>query len=126
MTAPALLAELQGRGVAVALSGDSLQFDAPRGAMRDLLPEVARLKPALLELLGHGDRYAPKVAPGADAARFWADVADAIEQSRRGAHLTYTPDLAWAWRAANFVTKRNLSSRELCEVALDSGNAPQD
>jgi hypothetical protein len=125
MTAPALLAELQGRGVAVALSGDSLQFDAPRGAMRDLLPEVARLKPALLELLSHGDRYAPSAASGA-AARFWADVAEAIEQSRRGAHLAYTPALAWAWGAANFVTKCNLSAAQLCEVALESDEAPQD
>jgi hypothetical protein len=26
--------------------------------MRELMPEVARLKPALLELLAHGDRFA--------------------------------------------------------------------
>lgn len=71
MTAPALLTELRGRGVTVAFSGHSLQFDAPRGVMRDLLPEVARLKPALLELLAKPDIAVGRDSMGQRVAAQW-------------------------------------------------------
>lgn len=58
MNGPTLLAELQARGIKVAFTGDSLRFDSPRGAMRDLLPDVARLKPELIGLLQHGNAFA--------------------------------------------------------------------
>jgi hypothetical protein len=73
-----------------------------------------------LELLAHGDHYAPSAASGAADARFWDDVAAAIQDARRGAHLAYTPALASAWKAANRATGRNLTSRELCEVAREN------
>jgi hypothetical protein len=49
-TAPALLAELARRGVILQSDGERLRYDAPRGAVADLLPALARFKPALLEL----------------------------------------------------------------------------
>lgn len=120
MTASALLAELQGHGVQVEVTGGQLQFDAPRGAMRDLLPEIARFKTELLAILQHGDAYAPRAAPAADGARFWAEVATAIDGARRGVHLAYTPALSWAWKSANRATGRNLTSAQLCEVAQEN------
>ncbi len=109
MSASSLLVELEKRGVAVSFSGDSLLFDAPRGAMRELLPEVARLKPALLELLQHGDRYAVE-APTVTVAR--------------------GPDNLMAQRvAARF--NREFSPAEIEEYnravfALDAGQSPED
>lgn len=47
----ALLAELTRRGARIEASGNALAIDAPRGAVADLLPDLQRFKPALLELL---------------------------------------------------------------------------
>lgn len=113
LTAPALLAELSRRGVILQSDGKILELDAPRGALADLLPEIARFKPALLELL----TPAPQTP---DAARFWDEVTAAIEGARRGQHLAYTPALSWAWKAANRATERNLNSAQLCEVAQEN------
>ncbi len=60
--APHLLATLRGRGVIVATDGEKLLLDAPRGALEDLLPDLQRFKPALLELLTGAD--APPDARG--------------------------------------------------------------
>jgi hypothetical protein len=49
--APALLGELRRRGAALERRGDKLHLEAPRGTIGDLLPDVARFKPQLLELL---------------------------------------------------------------------------
>ena len=46
-----LLAELNRRGVQLTATGDRLRYDAPAGTIGDLLPDLARFKPALLELL---------------------------------------------------------------------------
>ncbi len=62
MTAHDLLATLHGRGVVVTLDGDSLELDAPKGSLSDLLPDVQRFKPALLELLAP---EAPATEPAA-------------------------------------------------------------
>jgi hypothetical protein len=51
MTARELLATLHRRGVVVTLDGDGLELDAPKGSLSDLLPDVQKFKPALLELL---------------------------------------------------------------------------
>lgn len=52
LAAPRLLLEqLRRRGVTVAANGAKLAFDAPRGALDDLLPDLQRFKPQLLELL---------------------------------------------------------------------------
>jgi len=53
--APHLLATLRGRGVLVATDGEKLLLDAPRGVLADLLPNLQRFKPALLELLSGAD-----------------------------------------------------------------------
>ncbi len=55
MTAPELLATVEARGGSVAVAHDStgaaMLKVTPRGIVPDLLPELARFKPALLELL---------------------------------------------------------------------------
>lgn len=51
MTAPQLLELLEQRGARLFRRGDRLAIDAPRGALLDLAPELAKFKPALLELL---------------------------------------------------------------------------
>lgn len=89
MSASSLLVELEKRGVAVSFSGDSLLFDAPRGAMRELLPEVARLKPALLEILAHGDRYVSEV-PSVAVARGPDDVM--AQRVAAQWNATFTPE----------------------------------
>jgi hypothetical protein len=79
MTAPALLVELNRRGVRLELSGGRLRFDAPRGAMADLLPDVARFRVALVELLA-----APPEPPRPAPAPTWRDVpAAAIDRATR-------------------------------------------
>jgi hypothetical protein len=65
-TAPALLAELARRGVILQSDGERLRYDAPRGAVADLLPDLARFKPALLELAAPKSSSAP-AAPEAPA-----------------------------------------------------------
>lgn len=66
--ASAMLAELNRRGVVLRANGDRLAIDAPRGSIGDLLPELQRFKPALLELLassaatGDETATAPNVA----------------------------------------------------------------
>lgn len=51
MTAPLLLELLEHRGARIERRGNRLTIDAPRGALCDLAPELAKFKPALLELL---------------------------------------------------------------------------
>ncbi len=62
MTAPELLAEVEARGGSVAVARDatgSAQLKiTPRGLVPDLLPDLARFKPALLELLATDDSAA--------------------------------------------------------------------
>lgn len=64
MTAPELLAEVESRGGHVVVAHDATGVVAlritPRGLVPDLLPELARFKPALLELL---------ITPDDDVAR---------------------------------------------------------
>ncbi len=77
-----------------------------------------------------GDTYSqevPKVPEvpqsetrGPDEADVWREILKAIESSRRGHHLAYTPELARVWKAANSATGRNLSSAQLCEVAQEN------
>lgn len=56
MTAPELLAQVEARGGSVAVARDAtgaaMLKITPRGLVPDLLPELAKFKPALLELLG--------------------------------------------------------------------------
>jgi hypothetical protein len=68
----------------------------------------------------------PKVTPAPNNADFWREAAQAIQDARRGHHLAYTPALARVWKAANAFTGRNLTSAQLCEVALNSGHEPQE
>jgi hypothetical protein len=67
MTAPELLAEVEARGgsVAVALdaTGAAMLKVTPRGIVPDLLPDLARFKPALLELLADDDIARQRVRP---------------------------------------------------------------
>jgi hypothetical protein len=119
MDARQLLQSIEARGGVVTVkheSGGAKINVAPRSIALELLPEIARFKPALLELLAP-TATAP---PPPDSAAFWRDVAAAIQNARRGAHLAYTPELARAWKAANRATERNLSSAQLCEVAQEN------
>ena len=52
----ALLLELSRRGVELHRRGDRLAYDAPRGVIGDLLPDLARFKPQLLELLAQAPK----------------------------------------------------------------------
>ena len=61
MNAPALLLELSQRGVSVQVRGDKLRL-LPKGAAGDLLCDVARFKPQLIELLGAPNAF-PASAP---------------------------------------------------------------
>jgi len=51
VNAPELLSTLRARGVVARREGDALKLDAPKGAVADLLSELQRFKPVLLELL---------------------------------------------------------------------------
>lgn len=51
MTLELLREELTLRGVRLEPNGDRLNYRAPKGAVADLLPDIQRFKPALLELL---------------------------------------------------------------------------
>lgn len=66
-TAPALLAELARRGVILQTDGERLRYDAPRGAVADLLPALARFKLALLESLTVPQSSSAPAAPEAPA-----------------------------------------------------------
>lgn len=63
--APALLDELRRRGAALERRGALLHLEAPRGSVADLLPDLARFKPALLELLSApaNSKTAPSASP---------------------------------------------------------------
>ena len=67
MNARVLLAHVEARGASVRVehgdNGAAVLVVAPRSKCVDLLPELARFKPALVELL------APKVEPTDDEAR---------------------------------------------------------
>jgi hypothetical protein len=65
MTAPALLETLRRSGVSVHSDGGALTLDGPGAVIDSLLPEVARFKLALLELL-----TAPE-PPATDGAAKW-------------------------------------------------------
>lgn len=88
----------------------------PRGLVSDLASDIQKFKPALLELLTP-TAPSPQMAvemPG--SADFWRAAAQALESSRCGAHLAYTPELRRAWRAVNALENRDLNSRELCAM----------
>lgn len=117
MTAQKVLAKAKRLKVSLWCESGVLKFEAPHGALTDALrAEIRAYKTELLALLQHGDAYAPQAAPAADALRFWADVAAAIQGARRGQHLTYTPALSWAWKSVNQIEGRDLTSRELCAL----------
>ena len=77
MTLPALLADLEARGVALTVTGDRLIVDAPTGAVTATLraemvafkPDLLRLLPALRifdgEVVAVAPRLPPCAAPGA-------------------------------------------------------------
>jgi hypothetical protein len=118
MTTPDLLAEMGRRGVKVALLEGALQFDAPRGSMRDLLPLVARLKPELIEALAEAQE-APRIEPPtpypfAPVEVLRAAHARGVAVSSYGWPLCYWPGdyveelKAWKLREATAEKKPNL------------------
>jgi hypothetical protein len=117
MTAQKVLAKAKRFKISLWCESGALKFEAPHGALTDALrAEIHSHKFELLALLQHGDAYAPQAAPAADGARFWVEVAAAIQDARRGPHLAYTPALAWAWRAVNQIEGREFNSCELCNL----------
>ena len=60
-----LLDELNRRGVQLTAIGDRLRYDAPAGAIGDLIGDLQKFKPQLLEMLGADARI---VAQGETAA----------------------------------------------------------
>lgn len=97
-----LLDELHRRGAIVEARGDNLAIDAPRGAIADLLPDLAKFKPALLELLRQPD------------AR---QLAHEVTAARRGAWLTPQPSLLTVWRQLNAHFAANLTSQQIGAIA---------
>ena len=95
----------------VARRGDALKLDAPRGALADLLPDLQRFKPALLELLEPPrTQFAPQ-RPEDHAREIYLLAATVLECERAGGGFDYgllRPYLA----AAN----------ELCGVTLTSSD----
>ena len=77
-TPAALLAELSARGVLLHADGDRLRYDAPRGAIGDLLPDLARFKPALLEILATPDDATARACVMPELRRLLPD-ADVVE-----------------------------------------------
>jgi hypothetical protein len=63
MTAPALLEALRRSGVSVQSDGGALTLDGPGAVIDSLLPEVARFKLALLELLTAPESSSAPAAP---------------------------------------------------------------
>lgn len=68
MTFDELTSELDRRGVQLERDGqsDRLRYRAPKGTVTDLLPDIARFKPSLLERLEHEQRERAAFLAGAD------------------------------------------------------------
>lgn len=60
----ALLSELNSRGVLLHANGDRLSYDAPAGAIADLIPDLKKFKLQLLELLAPDDPRVKLVLSG--------------------------------------------------------------
>jgi len=82
MSAAALLADLQARGIALAAEGGRLRWRAPRGALGPAdLERLRRAKPDLLRLL---EGPAPSAHPGTPAAALDVAWRRALARARRG------------------------------------------
>ena len=93
----ALLDELTRRGVVIGANGDRLALDAPKGAIGDLLPDLARFKPELLELLTAQPVHRWRVTPSDTATpdELPDELPDVASDAPANAQaLEWTPDAA--------------------------------
>jgi hypothetical protein len=102
LTAPELLAQVEARGAAVAVAFDTTGAAClkitPRGLVPDLLPDLARLKPALLELLQQPD------------AR---QLAREVTAARRGQWLCPSPGLLTIWHGFEAHFGQTITSQQI-------------
>ena len=102
MSAPALLRELQQRGITLSATGDKIKFVAPRGAMTpDLKAAVAQHKQELITILNPPPLF--RVADGAmdfgDVCHGWSPTSWARELRRKaGCCDQHRPDIADYYR----------------------------
>ena len=151
-SATALLSELTRRGVELRANGDRLAYDAPRGAIGDLLPDLARFKTQLLELLAAAPVHrwqqsaATDTATGATSAPNAPDVAlvraqlrtldlaigapasiRAVVRASRDLDAKQTRDTQRQWRALG-AAKRHAEATALLANGIDpatvKSNAP--
>ena len=121
-SAPDLLAELDRRGITLFADGDKLRFDAPRGSVTDLLPEMRRLKMEILPLVEFQQR-APFNHRWAEATPDVAALGRALDGARRGDWFSPTPELLEIWKSLESYHGRKIASAEL--LAMASGNGPK-
>ena len=109
-----LLEELRGRGVVLTAIGDRLRYDAPAGAIGDLIGDLQRFKPQLIELL---DADTQIVASRAATAPVTIDVVEYVRARSAG---------YWARQRAHAEVARRMPVGERAELErlikrLDAG-----
>jgi len=114
MSAPELLSQLSKRGVSVEVHGDKLRL-LPKGAASDLLSEVARFKPQLIEILAGGAEGAPTAETAIDALARLRNVRrfDFRQGTRvfspTGRHVRLDAAIISAWKLAEFEVGHRLT-----------------
>jgi hypothetical protein len=111
MTAPEVLKKAKRLKISLWCEGAALKYEAPPDVLTDALrAEIRAHKPALLELLQHGDRYAQDTPATVAVARS----PDNVMAQRVAAqwNATFTPEEIQEYNRAVF--------------ALDHGLCPED